>query len=55
MPTHMAVKRKILMPELDAAEELEVKLTAALDDLPRLLAYSDTAMKQFNEAFQITL
>ena len=32
-----------------------LELTTVLDDLPRLFAYSATAIKQFKDAFHITL
>ena len=54
-PAHIAVRRNTFALEETADEAAELELTVPLDDLPRLLAYSATAIKQPSERFQTTL
>ena len=54
-PAHIALTRNRRAPDDTAAEALELELTVPVDDLPWLLAYSATAVKQPKERFQITL
>ena len=52
----MVVIRKIRVDErLDVVLIVAFELMLDFDDLPRALAYSETAIKQFKDAFHITL
>ena len=49
-PIHKALKLNSLVPPVAVSIETgSLALTARPDDLPRLLAYSATAIKQFND------
>jgi hypothetical protein len=55
-PSPIAVSRKAFVDErLDVVLIVAFALTLDFDDLPRALAYSETAIKQFKDAFHITL
>ena len=55
-PSPIAVSLKALVDErVDVVLTVALELTLDCDDLPRALAYSETAIKQFKDAFHITL
>ena len=55
-PSPIAVTRKALVEEIvDVVLIVAFELTLDFDDLPRALAYSETAIKQFKDAFHMTL
>jgi len=55
-PIPMVDKRKKRVEErLEVVLMLAFALTLDLEDLPRVLAYSPTAVKQFKASFHITL
>ena len=55
-PSPTAVSRKAFVDErVDVVLIVAFALTLDFDDLPRALAYSETAIKQLKDAFHMTL